>query len=124
MRRGKKGNMKRISYDEFVREFASNGYTLQDTRIILKDFEETLYRVLKRGDSVRLTGFLDFDMYWIDAKYRRCPRTGEYADDGCFRIKIHPGFRMKNVLLSIDRERFSDNDDSFQADCVEQDGDS
>lgn len=94
----------KVLTDGFIREFAQRGYTLKDSRMIVEDFEETVKEILSRGDSVRLAGFLDFDLTWKPSRQARIPANNKIITlPDRYVLKVKQGYNLKRHIAEINK---------------------
>lgn len=90
----------KVLTDDFIREFASRGYTLKDSKTILNDFEQTVTDILCRGDQIHLHGFMDIEPRIMHARTMRNVSSKEITvvpEHG--NVKITAGNRLKKEVL-------------------------
>lgn len=98
--------MNRISLDEFIREFSKRGYTLKDSKVIINDFEDTVYDIISKGNSLRLIGFLDFITDWKDERIVMNPRANKKVlSKPHYTLKIKPGYTLRTKIAEASEER-------------------
>lgn len=103
--------MYRVSTDEFIREFSKHGYTLKDSKIILEDFENTVCEIVSRGDSLRLTGFLEFKVKWDNERLVRNPRVADEMrrTPAKYYMSVKKGRRLLMALEDASAQRGESN---------------
>ena len=89
-----------MTKQELVKTLASKtGLTQKDSEVFLKAFQETVIDTMADGDSIKLVGFLSFEVVDTKEKKARNPRTNEeIVIPAGKKIKIKQGSELKNAV--------------------------
>lgn len=88
-----------IRRDEFIRRFASKGYTKKAAAFVMDDFVSTIVECLSDGETVNFRGFGSFEIRSIKDRLSVDCQTGERIMIPAHKIvKFVPCSRLKRIV--------------------------
>ena len=87
---------KRIGTADFITRLADKGYTKKDSAIIISDVLDVIYEAIRKGETVSLIGFGNFQVRRMKDKEIINIQTGERGIVPAHNtVKFTPGLAMK-----------------------------